>query len=294
MALWKPIAQANGFDASYWRIIQLNLDWANRRGRIVLAGYKDRQARLDRPVQGIMTTEPYTIDTQTFESLFAADSPAGQNDALEESGFSRAMAYEMVKDIMPQFSDAEDYYEAHSVFTASVSGLTVDISDSSESRNGEITRYAFDFGDGQSEEVDATGEGYTAGDENLSHTYAQEGTYTVTLTVTDSLGYVHSSTQDVVVTEAEATLTATATDLTVDITDASSSVNGEITSWAYDFGDGNVATVDASAADYAAGDENVSHTYAAAGTYTVTLTVTDSAGKTDTATTEVVAEEAAV
>jgi PKD repeat protein len=71
-------------------------------------------------------------------------------------------------------------------------------------------------------------------------------------------------------------------------------VNGEITSWAYDFGDGNVATVDASAADYAAGDENVSHTYAAAGTYTVTLTVTDSAGKTDTATTEVVAEEAAV
>ena len=57
--------------------------------------------------------------------------------------------------------------------------------------------------------------------------------------------------------------------LAVSFTDASS---GSPTSWSWDFGDGNVSTV-----------QNPSHTYAAIGTYTVSLTVTSPYGS-DTAT----------
>jgi Zn-dependent metalloprotease/chitodextrinase len=50
----------------------------------------------------------------------------------------------------------------------------------------------------------------------------------------------------------------------VDFTDASFDPDGSIVSWDWDFGDGNTSTA-----------QNPSHTYAADGTYTVTLTVTD-------------------
>ena len=52
--------------------------------------------------------------------------------------------------------------------------------------------------------------------------------------------------------------------LTVQFTDQS---KGEITHWAWDFGDGNTSTV-----------QNPSHTYATLGNYTVSLTVTNSGG----------------
>ena len=53
-------------------------------------------------------------------------------------------------------------------------------------------------------------------------------------------------------------------------TDASTDSDGSIVSWDWDFGDGNSSTL-----------QNPSNTYAAAGTYTVTLTVTDDMGATD-------------
>jgi PKD repeat protein len=59
--------------------------------------------------------------------------------------------------------------------------------------------------------------------------------------------------------------------LTVNFTDASTDTDGFITSWRWDFGDEENAT-----------DQNPFHTYAAAGTYTVALTVTDNDGAEDT------------
>lgn len=64
-----------------------------------------------------------------------------------------------------------------------------------------------------------------------------------------------------------ARFTATTTGLTVDLTDLSSDIDGTITTWTWDFGDGSTSTA-----------QNPSHTYAAAGTYTVTLNVTDDGG----------------
>jgi PKD repeat protein len=61
--------------------------------------------------------------------------------------------------------------------------------------------------------------------------------------------------------------------LTVDFTDTSTDPDGTIVSWLWDFGDGNTSTL-----------QNPTHTYAVDGSYTVSLTVTDNDGASDTAT----------
>lgn len=61
-----------------------------------------------------------------------------------------------------------------------------------------------------------------------------------------------------------------ATDLLVDFTDTSNDPDGTVVSWSWEFGDSNGSS-----------GQNPSHTYAAAGTYTVFLTVTDNLGATD-------------
>ncbi|GGO67788.1 S8 family serine peptidase [Bowmanella pacifica] len=58
--------------------------------------------------------------------------------------------------------------------------------------------------------------------------------------------------------------------LQTSFTDTSTDVNGDIVSWSWDFGDGNSSS-----------EQNPLHMYAASGTYSVTLTVTDSEGNTD-------------
>jgi LPXTG-motif cell wall-anchored protein len=76
-----------------------------------------------------------------------------------------------------------------------------------------------------------------------------------------------------------AAVTATNTGATYTFSAAGSTdSDGRITGYAWDFGDGSAPTA----------GEQVVHAYAAAGTYTVTLTVTDDDGATTTATREVV------
>ncbi|WP_130011476.1 PKD domain-containing protein [Serinicoccus sediminis] len=148
-------------------------------------------------------------------------------------------------------------------FTTSTDDLAVSLDASaSADEDGEIVGYAWDFGDGE------TGEGVTT-----THTYAQAGTYEVTLTVTDDRGGEATTTQDVTVAvqpniEPTAAFTAD-TDLLEVSVDASSSVDedGEIVSYVWDFGDGGVGE-----------GVTAAHTYASAGTYEVTLTVTDDEG----------------
>lgn len=73
-----------------------------------------------------------------------------------------------------------------------------------------------------------------------------------------------------------ASFKCTTSGLTASCTDASTDTGSTISSYAWTFGDGSTSTV-----------ANPSHTYTAAGTYTVTETVKDALGKTNTATNSV-------
>ena len=65
--------------------------------------------------------------------------------------------------------------------------------------------------------------------------------------------------------------TFTTADLNANFTDTSSDSDGTVEAWVWDFGDGATANI-----------QNPEHTYTAAGTYAVALTVTDNDGATDT------------
>ena len=70
-----------------------------------------------------------------------------------------------------------------------------------------------------------------------------------------------------------ASFTNGCTDLSCTFTDASTDSDGIVSAWSWNFGDGATAAT-----------QNTSHTYAAAGTYPVTLTVTDNGGASGTTT----------
>ncbi len=155
-------------------------------------------------------------------------------------------------------------------FTKSTSflGLAVDATSSTDV-DGTVAGYSWNFGDG------GTATGATA-----NHTYATSGTYDVTLTVTDDDGATGTVTQQVTVTANQAptaafTPTTNFLGLSVDAT-ASSASDGTITGYSWNFGDGGTAA-----------GATANHTYAAPGTYTVTLTVTDGLGATGTVTHDV-------
>jgi PKD repeat protein len=113
--------------------------------------------------------------------------------------------------------------------------------------------YAWNFGDGNS-----------SSSENPSHSYANAGNYTVTLSVTGSLGNcVESITKTVSVNEVPTVGFSAANVCDGSAVSFTNSSTGA-TTYMWNFGDGNTAT---SAAP--------SHTYASAGTYTVMLSVSN-------------------
>ena len=163
-------------------------------------------------------------------------------------------------------------------FSAEASDLAVSVDGSASSdADGSVVSYAWDFGDG------STGSGRTA-----QHSYAAAGTYDVRLTVTDDKGATGTATKQVTVTKPNevpvAGFSAQASDLAVSVDgSASSDADGSVVSYAWDFGDGSTGS-----------GLTAQHSYAAAGTYDVRLTVTDDKGATGTATKQVTVTKPAI
>jgi len=149
-------------------------------------------------------------------------------------------------------------------FSTSCTNLACSFTDTSTDGDGTVASWSWDFGDGTFSTL-----------KNPSHTFATEGTKTVTLQVRDNNNLVSSNTASDTfnVTAGPpnqapvASFTYNCTDLSCSFTDASTDADGTIASSSWTFGDGGTSTA-----------TNPSHTYATGGTKTVTLVVTDNNG----------------
>lgn len=153
--------------------------------------------------------------------------------------------------------------------------VTFDASISQNGWNGTqssaISTYAWDFGDNNT----ATGTLQV-----LTHAYAHSGNYTVTLGVADAQGLWNITEKQVQVYPPHSPLAAFTTnpeftyvgqDIQLNASVSLSGWNGSqenpITSYIWDFGDGNVTS---------SADSTIVHGYAYAGSFNVTLTISDS------------------
>jgi gliding motility-associated-like protein len=153
-------------------------------------------------------------------------------------------------------------------FGANCSGLTIPFTDgfswNGTPAAGTTVNYAWDFGDGQN-----------SSDQNPQHTYADGGSYQVTLLVTASTGCA-----DTVILEVAASELPEASFLfeelcfqNISFYSNSNANGGTLTEYLWNFSDGSSGA-----------DSALIHEYTTAGTYDVTLTVTNSEGCTSTVT----------
>ncbi|MDF1676282.1 MAG: PKD domain-containing protein [Vicingaceae bacterium] len=141
--------------------------------------------------------------------------------------------------------------------------------DSSTVLTGNIVGWQWDFGDGVGTSIQ----------QNPIYTYLNAGTYNATLTVTTDSGCTHTGTVTVTVYA-----NPTASFITADVcqnlagqfTDQSVGNGGTINQWDWDFDYNGVTHYTDNT------QQNPSNNYATAGTYTVELIVTTSAGCSDT------------
>ena len=146
-------------------------------------------------------------------------------------------------------------------FSFVCSGLTCSFTDQSSDTDGSIAGWGWDFSDGAPSSL-----------KDPVHMFAASGTYAVTLMVTDDNGATATVTHGVTVASANVAPTAAFTfacdGLACTFFDGSSDPDGSIGSRDWSFGDGASGT-----------GTSPSHTFAAGGTYSVRLTVTDDDGE---------------
>lgn len=149
--------------------------------------------------------------------------------------------------------------------TTGTAPLSVTFSGTGNDPDGAVVGYAWAFGDGASSNMKDT-----------THSYQTAGTYTATLTVTDTDTATGKAAVQITVgaagnqppvATASANPTSGTAPLTVSFSGSASDPDGTIASYSWTFGDGASST-----------QQNTSHAYQTAGTFTATLTATDNAG----------------
>jgi uncharacterized repeat protein (TIGR01451 family) len=200
------------------------------------------------------TVVPTSTDTVDGEAVvtFTAGGTLGQAEVWATTG-------EITGVVRIQVSEME---EPQAGFAASpLSGtfpLTVTYTDLSL---GMPTGWSWDFGDGT-----------TSKEQHPSHTYTAIGSYTVSLTASNPLGvatatepnYISVTEPTAPVADFSASPRSGVVPLTVAFEDQSAC---SPTHWAWDFGDGAISA-----------QQHPTHTYTAIGSYTVTLTVSNTLG----------------
>lgn len=154
------------------------------------------------------------------------------------------------------------------VTTADVGDVITFDATNSTDKDGSITSYHWDFGDG-SETMGVT----------AVHIYKRHGMFNVTLTVTDDMGKKSIFVQTIVVNAIPVAVIDADPDVQLigDAVEFSSArswdVDGSIVGYQWDLGDGNYSS-----------EPGPTHTYASVGSYKVILTVTDNRGASASAT----------
>ncbi len=138
---------------------------------------------------------------------------------------------------------------------------------SASSDDAAVATWSWSFGDGN-----------TATGASAQHSYAAAGDYTVTLSVLDAEGLTSSQARSISVSvpvnqPPVAGLTDSCTYLVCTVDGAPSTDDTAVVAWDWDFGDGGTAT-----------GLTAVHDYATAGSFTVSLTVTDGMGLTGSTT----------
>lgn len=151
-------------------------------------------------------------------------------------------------------------YLPNAYFNFSTNNLAATFDGSGSTDDNGISGYSWNFGDGSS------GSGISP-----SHTYSSAGTYSVTLTVTDTADQTDNYTRSVSVNRPPiASFSYSTNGLSASFNGSSSSdPDGHALSYSWDFGDGASGS-----------GANPSHTYALPGTYSVQLTVNDNGSPT--------------
>ena len=163
-----------------------------------------------------------------------------------------------------------------SVQSPNCEGAPTQMNDSSTAQSGYITTWEWDFGDGNTQTVTFPD------DPDVSHTYANTGTYDITLTVTSSDGCTGSSQEQVTITPAPIALFTNSTTCSsgpVSFQDESTANgSGTIIGWQWNFGD------PASGTNNTSTNQHPTHVFTAPGSYDVTLIIESSSGCSDTTT----------
>ncbi len=142
--------------------------------------------------------------------------------------------------------------------TTAQTGSIIQFTDRS---SGDIASYSWDFGDGE-----------TSTEQNPSHSYNDMGNYTVSLKVTNHLSDDTKTMQLIVPQPLKADFSPSTTTIQIgSIIQFIDKSGGDIASYSWDFGDGEIST-----------EQNPSHVYDSTGFYDVTLTVSNDSGS-DTA-----------
>jgi PKD repeat protein len=139
-------------------------------------------------------------------------------------------------------------------FTAKNVALVAENIRFSDTSSGDSTSYSWDFGDGQ-----------TAKEQNPSHRYTGTGSFTVSLQVSNQVSNDTKTMQVKIVAPVKADFStlksSVQTGSAIQFSDNSS---GDITSYSWDFGDGQTAK-----------EQNPSHRYTGTGSFTVSLHVSN-------------------